>query len=274
MPADLNNPIWDRICFETRNRMAGYVWPFTTPISRSEDLENGLAWGTGNYVDIDGEVHVLTNEHIARKAREQHLAHLPVPGGDYIRFENDFDCWPWPADVALTRLGPHGRPSAAKVLRREHFADRFDTEEHELLFWLGYPGTTAKRNDPITLGAVRVSYFGELVSPAVPVLAQEHAEWPSTVHPDYVRGKHRLIHYPRLARTTLNAEPSEVPNPAGMSGSLLWDTKRLYCDRRRLEWSPDLAKVCAIIWATGLDPDIVVATPVEVVLASIDAHRT
>lgn len=250
--------------------MANYVWPFTTPISRTADLENGIAWGTGNYIAFEGSVYVLTNEHVARQMLKEPLAHLPKVGDYYVRFENDFEALPWPDDIALSKLGEHGTPDQKRVIHLSQFESKFNPEEHELLFWLGYPGTTGKRSDVIA-GKERMSYFGELVTPSFPILSQQYDGWPLGLREAYLPEHHRLIHYPRVAKQNPGEAVVEVPNPAGMSGSLVWDTKRIYCERRGLEWSPQKSRVCGLIWATDLDPDIVVATPSEAVLAAIDA---
>jgi hypothetical protein len=81
-------------------------------------------------------------------------------------------------------------------------------------------------------------------------------------HLQYIRF-HVALHYP--ARAIQNPEQTEadLPNPKGMSGSLLWDTRFVADTQRGQEWSPDHARVCGLIWAAHAKPEVVVATRIE-----------
>jgi hypothetical protein len=70
---------WDRTCMQVRDAMARYVWPFVTPVSRSETEGRGQAWGTGNYIQLRGAPYLLTAGHVIYEAEGAHLGHLPGP---------------------------------------------------------------------------------------------------------------------------------------------------------------------------------------------------
>src|SRR5688500_14963858 len=92
---------WALLCDSVRTQMGGRVRPSVTPISPSEDLKHGFAWGTGTYISLpSGATAVLTNEHVARRAETEHLSHLPVPGANYELLP-EFRVWPAPEDRSL-----------------------------------------------------------------------------------------------------------------------------------------------------------------------------
>jgi hypothetical protein len=253
---------WRAFCLDVRDQMAHYVYPYTTPISRSEDRQHGWAWGTGNYVAVDDRIFLVTNEHVAVDAGKDHLAHL-VRGDEYVRIADEFDVRPWPLDIAATQLAALNAPPKDQCIVPEQFDRLYAPVEHELLFWIGYPGTTAKRNEPVTPLNVRYSWFGSLEIPAVPVLSQEAPHWPEGLPSSIIEGAHIVIHYPELAVRSADERESHVPNPKGMSGSFLWDTKRVACLRDGRDWTVELSRVCGILWAAIPDPAIVAVTPVQ-----------
>src|SRR3989442_15121632 len=75
---------WEQTCMEVRDAMRRYVWPFVTPISRSEIAGRGQAWGTGNYVELRGARYLLTAGHVISEAEGAHLCHLAGPTDDYV----------------------------------------------------------------------------------------------------------------------------------------------------------------------------------------------
>jgi hypothetical protein len=259
----MNQAEWDAIGDATRDSMAEYVFGYTTPISRSEDLLHGWGWGTGNYLELNGAPYLLTNEHVAVKAIDEYIAHLPGPTDDYVLCNSSFEAWPHPYDIALSQL--HVPPSSAKhkLVTVAQLDPIYNPVAGELLFWLGYPGSTAVRTEPITPLNARYSWFNHLATPGIPVLSQQLQAWPTGLPSDFRPSEHAIVHYPTHARTVTGALETEVPNASGMSGSLLWDTKRVACLQNGEEWSPEKARVCGILWATYLNPDIVVATKVE-----------
>ena len=159
--------------------------------------------------------------------------------------------------------------------REDPSASCLDTEyqpsENELLFWLGYPGSTATRHESVTEANTRYSWFGSLETLAVPVVSQQLIDWPDGLPDDYRPDSHILVHYPANGQRGRGAPDTEAPNPHGMSSSFLWDTKRVACWRSGKEWSPEYARVCGIVWGTFANPDVIVATPVQQLRSLIDA---
>lgn len=138
----------DALAADTKTRMAAFVAPYVTPISRSDDRRHGWAWGTGNYLRFRTPS-LITHKHVAVDAPSRYVAHLPEVGEHYHLLTRPFQVWPHPADLAITRLDEPPGPS-----RREIAIDQLDLayqpDQAEFLFWLGFPSTTGKRHDEVT----------------------------------------------------------------------------------------------------------------------------
>jgi hypothetical protein len=109
----------------------------------------------------------------------------------------------------------------------------------------------------------RYSWFSELGMIGLSMLSQQIPEWPSSVPDEYIEDYHVVVHYPAQAQTSPGGPQVDLPNPRGMSGSLLWDTKAVQCLSRGEAWDSSFARVCGVIWATWDNPELVVATKVE-----------
>ena len=260
---------WDELCFSVRDQMSEYVAPSVTPISRSDDMGRGFAWGTGSYMCLpSSETVLLTNEHVARKVLEEHLSHLPACGA-YYELLPEFRVKPHPEDLAVCsipsgRLGVKRRPLSTDTLDA-----CFEPIDNEVLYWLGFPGTTASRHDAISENKTRYSWFGELQIVGMPMLTQQLQNWPEGLPQNFDSIYHTLVHYPAMAKRNPNEQEVELPNPVGLSGSLLWDTKAVACMRHGQTWNPSKARVCGVIWAAWDRPKVVVATKVQFLQAFI-----
>jgi hypothetical protein len=116
-----------------------------------------------------------------------------------------------------------------------HFDREFSPAESELLFWLGFPGSTAFRGEPLTKQNIHYSWFGELQYPGIPVLTQLFPA-PIPALEGYDATKHVVLHYPAKA-TRFPGEELDTLNPKGMSGSFLWDTKFVARTAAGKKWS-------------------------------------
>lgn len=258
---------WERLVVDTRDSMALHVGPCVTPISRSESVDYGWLWGTGNYVEAGAGLQLITNEHVAAAASVDVLAHLPTPGMHFARHVEPFVTLPHPEDVAKTYCGVGTLGPSRRALVRSDFDDVYRPVDHEILFWIGFPGSTANRSEAVTKSNRRYSWFGELEGIGVPVAAQEMLS--ALDDSRFIEAYHVLVHYPHRAKTRANGDLVDVPHPSGMSGSFLWDTKRVCAMAERREWSATQARVCGLIWGEHTNPDVVVATRVERVLPFI-----
>jgi hypothetical protein len=255
---------WDALCAAVRDEMAEYVCPFVTPISQSDDLLRGVAWGTGNYLSLRGVPCLLTNEHVVADAVGSHLAHLPGPTDDYVLCNTPIFTDRWPVDAAVTRLQQNPAGPQRDMISVAHFDREFSPAESELLFWLGFPGSTAFRGEPLTKQNIHYSWFGELQYPGIPVLTQLFPA-PIPALEGYDATKHVVLHYPAKA-TRFPGEELDTLNPKGMSGSFLWDTKFVARTAAGKKWSVEDARICGLVWAAYDKPEVVVGTRIECVL--------
>lgn len=254
---------WVTFCALVRDQMSERVSPSVTPLSRSDDFHNGFAWATGTYVALpSGTTVLLTNEHVARRVQSEHLAHLPSQGANYELLK-EFRVSSAPEDLAVSYVSIERLGSDRIVLSYNSLDASFAPLPNELLYWHGFPGTTALRHEPVTEGKTRYSWFGELQTVGLSMLSQQVPNWPDNLPAAYNPDYHVLVHYPAEAVRPADKQLSELPNPHGLSGSLLWDTKAVSCLHEGHKWDASKARVCGVIWATWDNPEVVVATKVE-----------
>lgn len=253
--------------------MGAFVRPFATPISRSDSPDYGWAWGTGTYcwVPNANSAFLLTNSHVAAAGEENLLAHLPSPGSEFEAILTPFTAWPEPIDFACAPIDIARLSSERDCLAPEQFDQAYSPVPHELLFWLGFPATTLDRWDSSKESKIRYSWGGELSVPAVPLLTQAYAEEISIAPERFDASVHQLIHYPEHAQEILGGSDKELHNPRGMSGSLLWDTKRIACHHAGVEWQPEFARVCGLVWAAGELSPFMNVTRIEHIIACLSS---
>jgi hypothetical protein len=169
----MNKDDWQGVCCRVRDCMAKHVWPSVTSISQTTDGSRGASWGTGNYIYLRGAPYLLTNAHVVEDAVGSHLAHLPGPTDDYVGCYNAFLADPWPVDMAIMKLGAEWNRANRTAVPTSALADKYEPAKGELLFWLGFPGSTAIRHEPITDLNRRYTWFGRpLQNAGVPILTQ------------------------------------------------------------------------------------------------------
>lgn len=168
------------------------------------------------------------------------------PGSDLVYAEcSDFASITAPTDAAIARIDMTSAAAAAPVTL-SLYANHHQPADGELLFIAGYPGQRSK------------FMFNTLFSPLAPYLIQEDMERSAML------GAHHfaMLWLPDRARSVEPSSPG-LPLPPGMSGSLVWDTRRgefLRSDRR---WSPEDARVTGMAFSWSDCANWVYATKVE-----------
>ena len=246
-----------------RDRMAHFVTPSVTPISAVTGIGSGEALGTGNYLLIGGVPHIVTANHVVVQAAGRTMAHMGGPTDDFIAIRSPFIQEPRPIDLAFA--ADHAFPSIPRLrqaLAPEYLDERYQPVEHELLFFLGFKGTTAGRDELVQETQVRHSAFGILNTPGFPCLLQA-APKQEIDDSGFQPQIHVLVMYPFKAVSSPGGEDVHIPNPGGFSGSFLWDTKYRRSMERWQNWIPQMARVCGLVWGATTDPDRLFATRVE-----------
>lgn len=253
------------------NAMRTHVAAVAARISLSREEGYGEAWGTGTYVlgklgtALVSNKHVLVDD-IPAFAR---LAHLPGPTDDYVEIRGATVSVPWPVDAASVTLAglPDGCFQQAVPLNL--FDERFAPLDGEFLFWMGFPGTTALRNEAVTEGRKRMTRYKPILElPGLGMLSQVDKGWDGK-HDYFVPDKHVALFYPPIATDAITGEPTALPNAKGMSGSFLWDTKVVVSMRDGKPWSPADSRICGLVWGVLDHPEVVLATRIEHVRAAL-----
>lgn len=251
----------ENLKFEVVNEMANHVWPFVTPLSKSLSSDRGMALGTGNYIEFEGNAFLMTNCHVVEAAIGANLGHLPNHHDEYVAVNTAITA-PWPIDLAVAPISKSLLGDSQSAIPLERFDQYFRPVQGEWLFFLGFPGTTATRHQPQLPSNTRVSWFGSLPTIGIPIVTQQVEQLPPGL-PHYDATTHVAVHFPASAPKSPGSQPKDLPNPHGMSGSLLWDTKYVAARQAGGDWTPNMARVCGLVWAAHPTPEVVVATIVD-----------
>lgn len=242
---------WNDLCSEAASQMRSHVLPFLTPISRALSDEYGEQHGSGSYIQADGGVFLITNEHVACRSGGYPLTHQFWNSENVYRVQHSWASERYPVDVAACRIDDpvwiHDNHDALGIPIRR-FAETHAPEDRELLFFAGYSGDRSK------------FLFGHLFAPGTPYLTQKIAT-PDDV-PEANDEYHFALPY-NPARAVSVDGSSELPTPPGFSGSLVWDTKRVACLQRGMQWTPEMAEVTGIVWGWPSSEGCILATKVE-----------
>jgi hypothetical protein len=223
---------------------------FFPQVKGSDILENG----TGAFVDVDGAKVLLSNEHVIKNEGLRHSFpnHDRYVLGAYKRYT-----LAEPIDVGLSKIGDdiwnmYGAGAFAIPLSR--FALRHVTHPHEILWTAGYPGA-------------RVKQLAATYAVAQVLSTQEHLFREGEVpHELFDPVYHFGVGYsPEKAQRIDESSASSGPglsNPPGLSGSLVWNSRRLECFYADRPWTPSMALVTGIIWGWP-SSDYLIATKVE-----------
>lgn len=262
---------WNQHCSRVTEMMEKYVTQFVTPLSMSEQFGSGTAWGSGTYIQGSQDTWILTAAHVLQNFPPNgRLAHLPKPGGQYNAAFGTPVVAPWPIDAAALPVPPRpdNLPDTSRIVSKSSIAQSYQASNEELLFWIGFPGYDAERNDPRTFQKLRVSYYEQLTTPAKPMLTQaidSNQIQASNFNPNV----HIGVHYPQVATRAKDGETVPLPNAAGMSGSALWDTKFVACALAGRPWHPEMAQICGIVWAVLDKPEVIFVTKIEHVRSAL-----
>lgn len=263
----MNQADLQQLCSHVTTSMSQYVANFVTPLSMSKEHGSGVAWGSGTYIRGTQLVWVLTAGHVVMDVPAGgRLAHLPVIDGEYNGALGTPEVKGGAEDVAALPVYPHTKflPAPERVLPQSAIAQRFEADEDELLFWIGFPGHSVNRDELTTPTTLRVSMYEQLSTPWKPMLMQAVRDISSVTHPAFDNTKHIAVHYPERGTRASDGQNVPLPHPKGMSGSALWNTKAIASMKAGMPWEPEMAQVCGVIWgATHDKPLAVFATKIE-----------
>ena len=224
--------------------------PFVTPISRVIEHDYGELEGSGSYIEIDGQRYLITNEHVAARLKTHSIGHQFAGSSNVYRSAEPFVTDPYPADVGLRIIGDNlwnDSDHSAAPIPFCRFAAKHSPVDGELFFIAGFAGARAR------------FHFGQLNCERITYLMQADAFPQDHGEEDF----HFAIAYrPDLARTT-DALGQGLPDPHGLSGTLVWNTRFIEITCTGGVWSPEQAQVTGIVWGWPSGDACLLATRVE-----------
>lgn len=271
----MTNSEWSAICAHVTEEMQKSVSPFVTPISMSEEPGSGVAWGTGTYISGASNNWIITACHVVEDVPPTGcMAHLPSKGGNYIKCGAAQEVKKYPIDAAIVNItkSEDGENYPKNIIPRGRVANFFAPVTDEILFLSGFPGFFANRSEAATPERQKITRFGELTLTNHSFCTQIFRD--STIsHEAFDSDFHVAIHYPEKAIKSTDQSLVYLPHPKGLSGSLLWDTKRVKMLHEDRDWNSNMAEVCGIVWGFIENLDIIFVTKIEKIIDSISEPK-
>jgi hypothetical protein len=245
---------WHKLSLETTVAMQNHCLRYITPISFATTNEEGRLQGTGAYIEFGGQRLLISNEHVIKPWKRLRLGRQFLGCTDVFGIGKPLALEGHPIDAAICPISEaawNARPHAAEPVPWSRFATKHAPVSGEMLFLCGYPGARSK------------FVFGSLVSYATQLVTQEP---PDVVVPGLHQNYFILGYSPGKAWSVDPSNPLPLSLPPGLSGSLVWNTRRVECLQRGDEWSPEKAQVTGLLcsWIEKPTP-YVVATRIEVI---------
>lgn len=245
---------WDKLCHETTLAMQDHCMRYVAPISHAVEDDWGVLEGTCAYIGFAGKRLLITNEHVLRDWKARQFAHQFHGCEDVFRLGKPLALEEHPVDAAILLIGDNvwgSRPHRAEAVPPERVAEKHQPVPGELFFVSGYPEKRSK------------SLYKNLISRATRLVTQESpvAPFPG-LHPNYFT----LAYAPEKAQSVDPANAVTLSDPHGMSGSLVWNTRRIECLAQNKEWSPELAQVTGMLCRWDSPTACVIAIRIEVIL--------
>ena len=251
--------------------MAEFLWDYNlvTPIivetvahPASRGTGDAELVGTGTYLRCHGASYLVTAKHVADRASEGIIQHLPVRDDTYVPFDGPFMSAEFPLDFALARV------QSEYSVRADALDTAYCPAPEELLFILGFPGSTARRTEVVTGYNKRRAVLDTFPTEGFQYITQTKTPQPPQ-RDDFDPRIHIAICYPANAQKKPASPPRDLPRPDGLSGSLLWDTKRVAAERNGATWSPDMARVCGMVHHDFDISEFLSATKIEYIRACL-----
>lgn len=240
----MTNEEWAIICSEVVDLMNDYVRPLVVPLS--QETEQGVRLiGTGTFVQRESGGAIVTCEHVARNAP---LNFRPYGHERVYSYTGAWQSFVEPIDVSWT-TGALAKPVRAvppHQVALQHQLSRYE----ELLFFYGYSGENSHYGFDVheTNGS---GYLTQQKQDAKPDPSVIELLWPNGRH-DWSK------------RTTAEARRQmKLDNPAGFSGSLVWNTRFLETGGDLSRWTPEQAVVTALLKRFVREDDALLALPIE-----------
>ena len=242
----------EQVLMSVGSQMAAHTVPFLTPIIAALEHTIRRVIGSGTFIELRGATYIVTNEHVASFRQQYRLAHFVDNNQHAIAIVHPFQCITKPTDAAIARIDDDIIANSTKSPVPSHrLSQSFSPATGEIVFLHGYPGISSHFSPS----------FETLIAKTCPY-ATDVAELPEAFDPDL----HFAINYPAPSQSSVrnfNGNPVDLPDPHGLSGTLLWDTK--YVSNKGANWTPDLATVVGVIYCWDAPNQVLIGTKIEIV---------
>jgi hypothetical protein len=240
---------WSHICSHVVDQMNEHVRPFVVPLSNETESEVRLV-GTGTFIRKAKSSTILTCEHVVR---EEPLNFRPYGGEEVYSYCGNWEVHHEPIDAAWT-TGLHLTPELpARVVQPHQIAKQHNpSQSQELFFFYGYSGENSVYafDTHMTNGT---GYLTQLNCDAASDSGVIELLWPNGKQ-DWSEGT-----TPR-ARSDMR-----FSDPAGFSGSLVWNTRFLETGADLKRWTPEQAVATALLKRFVPEDKVLLATPIDAV---------
>ena len=253
----LDKKIWHALNAEAVTAMQNHVFRFVTPISRIMSFNEGRLEGSGSYVRVGKRIYLCTNAHVAETQRSNPMGMQFSQNDVVVKGKNKFRLHKYPVDFAKAAVTAEWKKNSrdrSSAIPFNRFAKKHDPIGFEILFLMGF---SQDRSQFITMQET-------LHSRATPFVTQEYprGEEPEEVAQYWNSKFHFTLNYNPAKAESVDGT-SHLPRAKGLSGSLVWNTRRLEYYFKEKPWKPDVAKVTGIIWGWPEPARALLATRVE-----------
>jgi len=265
----------EQILKEVRASMAGATLSYLAALYKC-DVQNltGRLLGSGAYLSIGGQTYILTAEHNFREGEKTPglIVHSigygarPEPVGKIVVREA-------PADIAVCEVGPISKqgesdfaPNDGNALARRRYealpiemlAENSDDLDGDVLFVHGFVGERSKFFE------MAKGIISQTFSYATFLGRSSYAWFDPRIH--------LAVEYPTEGQEDeFGKKVSKMPDPNGLSGSVLWRANRKYYGLT--DWHPGLARVVGIVTHWDQPAQSLIATRIEAVHAALSKIR-
>lgn len=224
------------------------IEPYITPVCRGIDDDRGENHGSATLVALRGRPYLLTNDHVPRLGIGHRLSHFVGQQDLAAAITFPFVGSPAPVDAAIARVRPETFANGDRqVVPAEMIDEMFSPAPGEIMFVHGYPADFGQFWQMVgTLRAKSFPFATDLI--------------PLPDRPGLNPEMHVALSYPVNVHRT-DGSVAFTPNPEGLSGSALWDTK--YVAAGANEWVPAGARIAGLIFGFVGNPRCLLAVKIE-----------
>lgn len=251
----------ERIFMDVIDRMKQHTAHSITQVCGNFDEETGELLGTGTFFELRNSLYLLTAQHVAEElytntkdGKRKFAAGLSHSVGNNQRmrwFPNPWITWNKPQDIAVTRLDPIVLDGTDCIpLQSNHLALNSETlDDDDIYFVHGWPGKQSHYT----------TFFGRgVMSKSLP-----YGGWLVTANlSDFDKTTHFPISYPPDELIDEQGNATTLPDPHGLSGSVLWKINR---KGNGDAWTPNMARVVGLVQGFNHDWRCLVVTRIEYV---------